>query len=595
MSAFAGGNKRRIPLSAYFEPRARVMLALGFASGLPFYLVGNTFALWLRTGGISLSTIGFLSWVGLAYSLQVFWAPLLDRVPLLKALGQRRGWLAASQVCVAAGLFAMAYVGLDHGLTLLGALALFVAFASATQDIALAAWRIESARDADELGLLTAANTMGYQIAVILTASVLLSAAQHLSWQTSYAICAASMAIGLIATFLAEEPVSGDCAIAERTPLWGSHPFSHSFAARLDIVNGPNRALQRSLWAVAVIAVLWVCLHAHGAAHAFTGAFMARMSPWAAAGATAAWLVIAAGLSLPLWMPSGDMRKDWLLRVLWLLALVGTFWLWGPAGAFAANLAGAFRLVLPISLATAFGQGIAWSLVALCITMPVWLPAGVADAVANPFVTFFKSHGRFALLMLAAISLYRVPDFVRGPMITPFYHDVGMSNDVIAAVRLFIGLPATFLGMAAGGFLSLRIGPMRALVVGGFCQAAGIAIHALLALEPGRLALFLLVMGVDDFSIGLAGIMLVTYMSSLTNLGYTATQYALMSSTYALVGKTLKGFSGSVVDSLTGAFGLMHAYAAFFLGTGFIGIPATLLFLWLAALQRPKPAVPSVN
>jgi len=433
--------KKRIPMSAYFEPRARVMLALGFASGLPFYLVGNTFALWLRDSGTSLSAIGFLSWVGLAYSLQFVWAPLLDRVPTLKVLGQRRGWLAASQLVVAAGLFAMAFVGTRYGLTVLGVCALVVAFASATQDIALAAWRIEIARDPDELGLLTAANTLSYQVAVIFTASILLSMAQHWGWGLSYAICGLGMAIGLAGTFLADEPVQ-----AEKV----------------------TEQIERE--------------------------------------------------------------------------------------------------------------------------RPLWTWRGLSDAVIGPFLAFFKAHGTLALLMLLTISLYRLPDFFRGPVVTPFYHDIGMSNDMIAVARGFIGLPAAFLGMAAGGFFSIRIGQMRALVLAGICQAAGIAAHAILALNTGNVPLFFVVMGLDDFSIGFAGIMLVTYMSSLTNIGYTATQYALLSSTYAWPGKVLKGFSGAAVDSLTGSFGLMHAYAIFFVAAGLIGIPAIVLFLWLGAIQPSKPA-----
>ena len=166
--------RRRYQFRDYMSPKVLVMLALGFSSGLPFLLVGNTFGFWLRDEHSSLKAIGFISWVGLAYSLQFAWAPLLDRVPALKFLGQRRGWLLASQLVIAAALFAMAALGTGHGLTPLGIAALVVAFAAATQDIALAAWRIEIAKDADELGLLTAANTLAYRVAMICTDSLLL-------------------------------------------------------------------------------------------------------------------------------------------------------------------------------------------------------------------------------------------------------------------------------------------------------------------------------------------------------------------------------------------------------------------------------------
>ena len=140
----ASGAKRH-PLQAYLRPRTLMMLALGFSSGLPFLLVGNTFGYWLRDEGTTLTAIGVISWVGIAYSLQFLWAPILDRVPSLKFLGQRRGWMVLSQIFVAAGLFAMAIVGTRYGLGVLAAFALSVAFSSATQDIVIAAWRIEIA------------------------------------------------------------------------------------------------------------------------------------------------------------------------------------------------------------------------------------------------------------------------------------------------------------------------------------------------------------------------------------------------------------------------------------------------------------------
>ena len=130
-------TRRRYSFREYLNPRVLTMAALGFSSGLPFLLVGNTFGFWLRDEGTTLKAIGFISWVGLTYSLQFAWAPLLDRVPTLAVLGQRRGWMLLSQLFVAAGLFAMAFMGTRHGLAVLGACALVVAFASATQDIAI--------------------------------------------------------------------------------------------------------------------------------------------------------------------------------------------------------------------------------------------------------------------------------------------------------------------------------------------------------------------------------------------------------------------------------------------------------------------------
>ena len=174
----------------------------------------------------------------------------------------------------------------------------------------------------------------------------------------------------------------------------------------------------------------------------------------------------------------------------------------------------------------------------------------------------------------------------RGPMLNPFYHDVGLSKDLIGAVRATIGLASIFAGIAAGGFLSLRLGYMRALLLGGALQALGIAAFALLSFSGPNVGLFTAIMAFDDFSISVAGVTLVAYMSSLTSLGYTATQYALLSSTYAWAGKVLKGFSGAVVEGLSSHFGLMSAYALFFLGCGAIAVPSLALFWLLSRRQK---------
>jgi MFS transporter, PAT family, beta-lactamase induction signal transducer AmpG len=218
---------------------------------------------------------------------------------------------------------------------------------------------------------------------------------------------------------------------------------------------------------------------------------------------------------------------------------------------------------------------------------PLWSWRGIFDAVAGPFIAFFKAHGTMAIIMLLAITLYRLPDFMRGPMVNPFFHDLGMSKDAIGWSRATIGLGSTFLGTIAAGLLSLRLGLMRTLILGAVLQSLGIAANALLIFTGTDLPMFMLVMGVDDFALGFAAISLVAYMSSLTSLGYVATQYALLSSAYALAGKFLKGFSGVIVDALAARFGLMDAFAVFFIGCAAIAIPSVLLFVLVA--QRAAP------
>jgi MFS transporter, PAT family, beta-lactamase induction signal transducer AmpG len=144
---------------------------------------------------------------------------------------------------------------------------------------------------------------------------------------------------------------------------------------------------------------------------------------------------------------------------------------------------------------------------------------------------------------------------------------------------------ATFAGIAAGGISAIRLGLMPTLIVGLVLEGLGTAAFALLAVQPDSVT-FAAVMTLDAFAQAYAGVALVTYMSSLTSLGYTATQYALLSSTYALLGKFLKGFSGAAVDALTPSHGLLGAYAVSFIGTALTAIPPLLLILVLWRNQR---------
>src|SRR5215472_1949620 len=202
----------------YLRPKTLAMLLLGFSSGLPFLLVGNTFGYWLRDEHTSLTAIGFLSWVGIAYSLKFLWAPLMDRVdlPLFKRLGHRRGWMMFSQILVGLALSAMGGTGTKAGLARLGALALVVAFASSTQDIVVDAWRIESADDGDEQGLLASAYQFSYRLALLTTDSLILVVAATVGWRMSYGIYGACMAVGMVATWFAKEPERAAAMMGEK-------------------------------------------------------------------------------------------------------------------------------------------------------------------------------------------------------------------------------------------------------------------------------------------------------------------------------------------------------------------------------------------
>jgi PAT family beta-lactamase induction signal transducer AmpG len=220
---------------------------------------------------------------------------------------------------------------------------------------------------------------------------------------------------------------------------------------------------------------------------------------------------------------------------------------------------------------------------------PLWPARGFFDAVIGPFLSFFRTHGKWALLMLLAISLYRLPDFVMGPMANPFYKDLGLTKEMVGEVRATVGLIASLIGIAAGGLSAVRFGLVPTLLAGAIVGPGSNAAFAWLAYQDPTMTNFAIAMVIDNFSSGFAGTALVAYMSSLTSVGYTATQYALLSSFYALLGKVLKGFSGVVVEQLEVGRTLLDAYALFFLGTALAGIPALLLCLLL--VMRKPPAI----
>ena len=450
MSAPAAGRRWADAFRVYLQPRVARMLLLGFSAGLPLLLVVGTLAFWLREAGIDRSTIGFLSWVGLAYALKWMWAPLVDRLrlPLLTAaLGRRRAWLLASQLVIAAGLAGMALTDPQLHLERLVALALLVAFASATQDIALDAFRIESA-DVEFQGAMAAAYQTGYRLAMIAaSAGVLWVAArfdpseatyEHFPWQVAYLTMAALMSVGMVTVLLSPEP---------------ARQVSRETLERESRVRARLEADAR----------------------------------------------------LP----------RWLARFLgWLYA-----------------------------------------------------------AVLSPFVDFIQRYRWHALLLLALIGTYRISDVVMGVMANPFYVDMGYSKDEVSAVSKVYGVVMTLAGAALGGVLCLRWGVLRVLFLGAALSAATNLLFAWLATRGHDLPALVLAISADNLSAGIASAAFIAYLSGLTNVAYSATQYALFSSVMLLLPKFLAGFSGVAVDR--------WGYEAFFTGTALIGLPV-LALVWLA-------------
>ncbi|WP_313074179.1 AmpG family muropeptide MFS transporter [Melaminivora sp.] len=420
----------------YLEPASLRMLALGFSAGLPLLLVLGTLSFRLREAGVDRTTIGYLSWVGLAYAFKWLWAPLVDRLALpvaTRVLGRRRSWLLAAQALVMAGLAGMALADPRTELTVLVACALLVAVGSATQDIALDAFRIESA-GTERQAALAATYQTGYRLAMIWAgAGVLWLAAraevagaagyQAEAWRTAYLVMAASMLLGMCTVWFSPEPA-------------------------------------------------------------------------------------------PRPLPPAQGLAEWL-----------------------------------------------------------------RGAVVAPFADFIGRYRGQAVLVLALIAIYRISDVVMGIMANPFYVDMGYTKDEVAAVTKVYGVAMTLAGAFVGGVLSMRLGVMRVLMLGALLSASTNLLFAWLSTVGHDVALLVLVVSADNLAGGIASAAFIAYLSGLTNVQYSATQYALFSSMMVLVPKWLAGFSGQFVDA--------HGYATFFVATALLGLPVLLL---VALASRVKTA-----
>ena len=453
----------RDTFKVYLEAPTLRMLLLGFSAGLPLLLVLGTLSFWLREAGIDRTTIGYLSWVGLAYGFKWVWAPLVDRMPiplLTRWLGRRRSWLLLAQLAVMVGLVAMSFNDPQVALqpVIWGALA--VAFGSATQDIALDAYRIESA-NTERQAALAAAYQTGYRLAMI--------------W-------------------------------AGAGVLW--------IAARAEVVPLAQAAVQAAAPVAAQIGQI-----TQGAAVA--AKVLYQPSAW-----QTAYLVMSASM---------------------LLGVVTVLLSPEPA----------HRPIAPAKSAADWLKG----------------------ALVEPFADFIRRYRWQAALILALIAVYRISDVVMGIMANPFYVDMGYTKDEVAAVTKVYGVIMTLVGAFIGGVLSMRFGVMRILMLGAILSAASNLLFSWLASHGHDVTALIFVISADNLSSGIASAAFIAYLSSLTNVNYSATQYALFSSMMLLLPKFLAGFSGRYVD----AFG----YGNFFTATALLGLPVLLL---VGLASRVEPA-----
>jgi PAT family beta-lactamase induction signal transducer AmpG len=498
----------------FLERSVWVMLFLGFSAGIPILLIFGTLSLWLREAGVSRSTATFFSWAIIGYSFKFVWAPLVDRLPipiLTRALGRRRSWILLSQLLVIASILLMANTDPESSLTAMALAAVCLGFASATQDIVIDAYRIETAPPKLQ-AMLATTYISGYRIGMILAGAVALSLADkfgstlenysYAAWQKTYFVMAAAMLIGIVTTLIIKEP--------ERKSI------------DLDY---PNRDYV-----------------------SFVGVFALSITGF--------------------------------IAVLWFSPSTPDLFEGGTQSLFKFVYS---SVLLMVALAAAYSLALACSNIGL-INQKM-----VDESYRQPVMDFFKRYGKLAIWILLLILLYRISDLVLGVIANVFYQDMGYSKTEIGSMSKAFGLVVSILGSFGSGIIALRIGVMRTLYSAAilvvvtnllFCWLTFVGQnHTDITFSlplignvsfPLELAV---VIALDNLVQGFSTVAFIAWMSSLTNVSFTATQYAIFSSIMTLFPKIVGGYSGTYVD----AFG----YTNFFLMASALGVPVIFLIRYL--------------
>ena len=473
------------------------MLLFGFSSGLPILLVFSTLSVWLVKAGVSRSTITMFSWAALAYSFKFIWSPIIDnlRIPI-KNLGHRKSWLLISQLMIIFSLIFISFTDPSKTLIFTAIGSVLIAFSSASQDIIIDAYRIESAPQKMQ-GALSSMYIAGYRIAMLIAGAGSLYLASFFGvevydvnvWKKVYLIMAFLMLIGVLTTLYSPEP-----NVNRKISLLS--------------LNDQLRFLISFFLAISMFIFTYSLLE----------------NPFN--------------------------NNDPLIKF--------------------------FYAVIRISLCFLS----AGFLVYLLSKINFIKKNAASIAYINPITNFIERYGKTALLILLLLGLYRIADIVMGVVANVFYLDRGYNVKEIATYSKFFGVFATIIGGIIGGYSAIKIGTLKALFFGALIAAASNLLFAWLAISDPNIKILIIVITADNISSGFAGAAFVVYLSALTSIKFTATQYALFSSLMLLLPKVLAGYSGAIVDGI--------GYANFYIFTAIIGIPVLLLIFWIGKIAPVK-------
>ena len=525
-------------LSVYADWRMAKILLIGFVSGFPWVLTGSMITLWLLEEGFSRSGIGLFGLVFTVYAFNMLWAPVVDsvRIPLLtRALGHRRSWIVAMQTLIAVAVFALSRLDPAQDIVAISAWALLIASASATQDVAIDATRIEliGKLEARKVGAGAAMATSGWWAGFGLGGSLALLTAQALQdrgvegyWPMTYLVML-GVIVATVAAVLrfVEEPPRGERETGQARDVSRMRELLVATSARGFPARAVTTVLGRPALAASAVVALFFALLVHPYADA-------RLVPWIGERG-------AAGIAL-----------------LFVLFQVAALTLW------------ALLYLAKEVMVRRDGQG--------------------ADALARvysiyymPVARFLQTHGpRVGSIIIATIILFKVGEAFLGRMALVFYAEVGFSKTDIALYQKGLGTISVCFFSVVGSLINARYGLFRGIFAAGVAMAGTNLLFALLAAHPVKW-LFTVAVVTDQFTTAISTVAFVAFISQLCDRTYTATQYAAFASLGNLSRTTLSAGSGFVVDALGGNWTL------FFVLTTVMVVPSLLLLLGVRKHLRP--------
>ena len=545
--------------TALSNKKSGFMLIFGFTSGLPFSLFLGTLYAWFTEVKIDLATMGVFSLIGLAYAFQFLWSPLVDKltVPGFHRLGRRKQWILPSQIIVGVVLVLLGVsVPSEDTIGWFALLAGIGAVASATQDIAINAWRIDVADDVATLDVLSTIYQMGYRLAALFGGALALVIAARIGWSQTYLILGVVM---LVAS-----------AVALRAP-------------ETSIARGPDRRLS-------------------GATENLYG--IGSLNPgvrWRAVwGISALWAVSISAILIFMIMsfalPPQQRPDPSIFTLRWgPVIIVATVVIPGLVAGWLVAQRRQGKHVLASDLGIEDDKKL--------------FSDHLYRALLLPLVDLAERHGWSLALIIALVLTYRICDAVWGSFAYPFYlGELGYTNDEVAFASKFFGVGAVIAGLAIGGILLTTLGRMFTLTLGAVLAALTNLLYADLAVGGANMQAFsdgigftllienliggspalsklTLTIALENGAIGIAGAAYIAWLSSIVSKEHSAVQYALLSSLTLLLGTIGRGALGEMIE--------LRGYYDVFVFTTLIGVVAVILCLaeWFRSRNYPRAAL----